>query len=276
MSGAELVSVVVPTYRSHRTIEACLRSIRSQTHPRVEVVVVDNHSDDGTWELAVPLADLALRAGPERSRQRNLGVQASSGTWILYVDADMVLMPGVVAESVAAAHRAGADAVFIPEETVGEGFWAACRRLERSCYEGEERIEAPRLVRRHRLLELGGFDEALVGQEDADLRERLRAAGLVTTHGPARILHDEGRLQPVDVMRKRFYYGRTIAGYRRTHAGAVGRQARATLSAYWRHRRRLASHPLLTAGIATLRGFELGAYLAGSVSAGLDRGERFG
>ena len=45
------VSVVVPVKDSIRTIEACLRSIRAQTWPSVELVVIDNFSTDGTWEI---------------------------------------------------------------------------------------------------------------------------------------------------------------------------------------------------------------------------------
>ena len=62
----DLVSVVVPTRNSARTIERCLRSIRAQSHPEVELIVVDNDSDDATPELAVGIADLVLHAGPER------------------------------------------------------------------------------------------------------------------------------------------------------------------------------------------------------------------
>ena len=47
-----LVSVVIPTKDSIRTIERCLRSIREQTWPAVELVVIDNYSEDGTWEVA--------------------------------------------------------------------------------------------------------------------------------------------------------------------------------------------------------------------------------
>jgi glycosyltransferase involved in cell wall biosynthesis len=275
-ADVELVSVVVPTFRSRRTITACLKSIRSQTHPAVEVVVVDNHSDDGTWEMAAPLADHAIQAGPERSRQRNLGIQMASGTWILYVDSDMILAPEVIAEAVSAAQQVGAVAVFIPEETIGEGFWTRCRRLERSCYEGDEQIEAPRLVHRQWLLAQGGFNEDLIGQEDADLRERVYRRGAITARTTANLHHDEGRLTLGGVIRKRYYYGRTIGVYRRTHPGAASDQIRATLGAYWRHRARLIARPHLAVGMVTMRLFEVGAYLAGSLSVSLRGGEGLG
>ena len=96
-------------------------SIRSQTYPSVELVVVDNFSTDQTFRVAQELADIAVQAGPERSAQRNLGIELATGEYILWIDADMVLTPHVVADAVAAAEREDATAVFIPEQTVGQG-----------------------------------------------------------------------------------------------------------------------------------------------------------
>jgi hypothetical protein len=127
---AVTVSVVVPTRNSMRTLAACLRSIRAQDVP-VELIVVDNASTDGTYELARELADTAVRGGPERSAQRNAGVRLATAGWILWIDADMVLPPTTVSAALATATRDGADAVAVPEVSVGTGYWTACRALER-------------------------------------------------------------------------------------------------------------------------------------------------
>jgi len=64
--------VVVPTCNNDRTIEACLRSLRSHHHP-CRVVVVDNHSSDDTAAIARTLAEAVVTARRERSAQRNRG-----------------------------------------------------------------------------------------------------------------------------------------------------------------------------------------------------------
>ena len=104
-----LVSVVVPTKDVERTLQRCLASIRSQTYSAVELVVVDNFSTDQTFRVAQELADIAVQAGPERSAQRNLGIELATGDYILWIDADMVLTPHVVADAVSCRRARGRD-----------------------------------------------------------------------------------------------------------------------------------------------------------------------
>jgi len=263
-----LVSVVVPTRDAGRTIRSCLQSVREQDYAPVELIVVDNDSSDSTFAVAAELADLALRGGPERSAQRNRGIAEASGEWLLWVDADMVLGPDVVRVAVATAQIAGADAVFIPEESFGDGFWTACRALERRCYHREPLIEAPRLVRRELLTGAGGFLPDVAGQEDADLRMRLLRAGTTLAWAAATIRHDEGRLTLGGILSKRAYYGRSIPAYAAAQPGAVPAQARATVRALLRHRRLLLADPPHAVGMLVMRACEAAAYAVGAARAG--------
>lgn len=269
MSDAAKVSVIVPTKDAERTLESCLRSIRAQSWPAVELVVVDNFSADRTFEIARDHADVAVQSGPERSAQRNRAIELSSGEYVLWIDADMVLTPRVLEDAVTAAERTGATAVFIPEETVGSGFWTACRSLERRCYVGEELIEAPRLLRRSFFLEHGGFVAGVAGQEDADLRQRLITAGAPMTHIDTYILHDEGRLTIPFILRKRYYYGQSLPAYNRAQPGAIWAQGRATFKAMARNVPLLAGDPVHAVALVGLRTAEGVAYALGAARASL-------
>ncbi|MCB0959656.1 MAG: glycosyltransferase, partial [Acidimicrobiales bacterium] len=240
MSGspAPLVSVVVPVKDSIRTIEACLRSIRAQTHEPLELIVIDNFSTDGTWEVAQQLAHHAEQAGPERSAQRNLGIARANGPWVLWIDADMELPPTIVERALHAALDEGADGVFVPEVTVGDGYWTACRALERSCCVEEIWVQSPRLVRTDYLRSTGGFLESLSGTEDAELRTRMIADGCRLAWIPDEIVHDEGRMSLGFIWSKRYYYGRGLKRYRAEHPGALSVQAGSAVGAYRRHWRR--------------------------------------
>ena len=271
-----LVSVIVPTRNNERTIEECLASVRRQTHPRVELIVVDNASHDVTWAVAERLADRVIAGGPERSAQRNIGIEAARGEWVLWLDSDMVLPPDTIERALATATAFGAAGVALPERTVGQGFWTACRALERECYLDAPLLHNPRLIRRDVLTADGGFALSMSGPEDADLRLRMRAAGARIELAPVLVDHDEGRLTLRSVMEKRYYYGRSLPAFAESHDGAVAEQGRAVARSYARSWRRLAGSPLHAVGMLGLRGLEAGAYVWGSRRGRRDRRDRRG
>lgn len=263
MTQGVLVSAIVPTRNSGRTLWACLESLREQTHEPLEVVVVDNGSADETVRIAEALADVVLSQGPERSAQRNAGGRRAAGSYLVFIDSDMVLEPAVVSECVAAA-AGGAGAVVIPETSFGEGYWARCKALERSCYVGDELIEAARFFDRAVFEACGGFDEGLpAGPEDWDLHERVRAGGAAIGRTAALIHHDEGALRLGDLARKKYYYGRAMADYRRKHPELARRQLSVVRPAFVRHWRRLAADPVPAAGMVAMKGCEYAAGGAG-------------
>lgn len=262
-SATDSVTVVVPTRNNRRTIEACLRSVVEQTHP-VELIVVDNDSADGTPDIARGLADRVIRAGPERSAQRNAGIEAASSEWVLWLDSDMLLPPRTITLALETAHATGATGIALPERTIGEGFWTACRALERECYLDEPWLHNPRLVRRSYLLGDGAFHLGMSGPEDADLRMKMRARGEGIELAPIIIDHDEGRLTVSDVMRKRYYYGRSLPTFAEEHDGAVRAQGKAVLKAYLRNHRRLIEDPAHALGMVLLRALEAVGYALGA------------
>lgn len=266
-----LVSVVVPTRNNERTIEECLSSVRRQTHPAIELIVVDNASDDATWAIAERLADTVVAGGPERSAQRNRGIELARGDWVLWLDSDMVLPPDTVGRALRTATETGAVAVALPERTVGAGFWTACRALERQCYLDDPLLHNPRLIRREVLSGGGGFALSMSGPEDADLRLRLRGAGARIELAPVLVDHDEGRLTIRSVLEKRYYYGRSLPAFAQSHGGAVGQQGRAVARSYLRNWRLLARSPLHSVGMLGLRGLEAGAYVVGARRGRRDR-----
>lgn len=255
-----LVSVIVPTRNNARTIEDCLASVRGQSHPAVELIVVDNASDDATWAIAERFADCVVIGGPERSAQRNAGIGLATGEWVLWLDSDMVLPADTIADALHTAGTSGAVGVALPERTIGSGFWTACRALERECYLDDPLLHNPRLIRREILTGKGGFALSMSGPEDADLRLRMRAAGARIELGTVLVDHDEGRLTVRTVMEKRYYYGRSLPAFADKHDGAVSEQGRAVARSYARNWRRLARDPIHGIGMLGLRGLEACAY----------------
>ena len=266
-----LVSVIVTTRNSGRTLDRCLAGIREQSHPRVELIVVDNNSTDDTMAIARRHADKVATLGPERSAQRNHGAAISDGEYLLFIDSDMVLSRDVVADGVAALRSSGLPGAIIPEQSFGEGFWTRCRILERDCYTGDDLVEAARFYTREAFLAAGGFDLELNGPEDWDLSRRI-AAGRRLPRTRAQILHDEGRTSLRTAFVKRRYYAPGYLRYLRKHGGGVATQGNSLLRpAFLRNWRSLGRHPILTGGMLSLKAVEVAAVLQVAAEEGLGR-----
>ena len=256
-----LVSVIVTTRNSAQTLDACLSSIRSQAYPNIELIVVDNQSSDSTKAIAAKYADHVEDLGPERSAQRNYGARIASGAFLLFIDSDMVLSANVVTDGTALLAATGMPAAIIPEKSIGVGFWTRCRVLERSCYTGDDLVEAARLYRRDAFVEAKGFDLDLTGPEDWDLSRRV-ARGRHLPRTTAIIRHNEGRTRLRTVYDKRRYYAPGYLRYLRKHGRDVIMQGNPIIRpAYVRNWRTLARHPVLTAGMVGLKVVEFTAVL---------------
>ncbi len=205
-----LVSVVITTKNSSRTLEKCLNSIKNQTYGNIELIVVDNNSTDNTKEIAKKYTEKVFNKGPERSAQRNFGVEKSKGNYILIHDSDIYFHPDSVKECVEVIEKENCDAVILPEESVGEGFWTKVKAFERSFYVGNDYIEAARFFNKEVYLKVSGYDEDLYAGEDWDLTARLRDSGYKIGRIKSFLKHDEGRLNFFGSSGKKRYYSKNF------------------------------------------------------------------
>jgi glycosyltransferase involved in cell wall biosynthesis len=263
------VSVCLGVRNGIATAERFIAAVRAQTYPHVELAVADNFSTDGSAALFRAAADVFLQIGPERSAQRNAAIRQATGDIVLVLDADQFLSPAVVEECVALLTSPGTHGVFIPEETVAQGFWGACKKFERDFYlVGDASAEAARGFWRSDVLSIGGFDERQTGSEDWDLSDRMfaRFGGFART--TARLVHDEGHIELIRLLRKKRYYAqRGIADYLQVAPDyrRVPFPLRPSVRQQWP---RLLRHPLLACGALTMK------LLEGLVSVGPARRSR--
>ncbi len=92
------VSVVIPVYNRAKTVLRAIASVLAQSHPVLEVVVVDDGSDDGTAAVVEALADPRVRvirhpANRGAASARNTGIKAARGDLIALLDSDDQWMP---------------------------------------------------------------------------------------------------------------------------------------------------------------------------------------
>jgi glycosyltransferase involved in cell wall biosynthesis len=209
-----LVSVVITTKNEQICIEDCLTSVENQDFPRgeMEIIVIDNNSIDNTKEIARGYTEKVFNIGPERSAQRNFGAKKSSGEYILYLDADMVLSRDVIKDCL---EKMKSDknlvGLYISEKINGQGFWGKVRNFERSFYDGTV-IDAVRFVKKGIFLEVGGFDENLTGPEDWDFDKKIRSAGKVELVKMP-IYHNEQNFSLKKYLKRKKYYARDFEKY---------------------------------------------------------------
>lgn len=123
MSPERRVSVIVPCFNAADFIVETLNSVLAQTHPDLEVIVVDDGSADGSPEVVARFGErVRLLAGPHvgLNTVRNRGLAAASGAYLMFLDADDVLAPDTLAALVETLERA------TPAATVAACAW---RRL---------------------------------------------------------------------------------------------------------------------------------------------------
>lgn len=261
------MSVIVPTKNSAGTIEMCLRSIREQTYTDIEIIVVDSYSEDGTAEIARKYANVFLKDS-ERSEARNFGAENAKGNYLVFIDSDMELAPKVIEECTHEISKDGVGAVIIPEVSVGEGFWTQCKALERSCYVGDDTIEAARFFRKNIFLEIKRYDEIMVSGEDWDLSQRVKSAGHKISRIHSLIKHHEGRLSLFSTMRKKYYYAKTLRNYINKNPKMAKKQIVLIRPAYVRHWRYLMNDPIHSAGFIFMKCCEYAAVGVGLVRSG--------
>jgi len=151
-----LVSIVIPTYNSEKTLPLCLESIKRQTYRDIEIIVVDKGSSDRTSRIAEEHGARVYIYGYERSAQKNFGALKARGEYVYFVDSDFVLHPRVVEECVDLVVR-GYDAVIVLNIShPGTSLVARARFYERLSYYGSGIYEAPRFIKRSLFLRIGG------------------------------------------------------------------------------------------------------------------------
>lgn len=191
-----LVSVVIPTFNGEVFIADTLRCVLAQTHPAVEIIVVDDGSTDGTCRVVAqvaPQARVLLQRNAGVSAARNAGIAVAQGRYVICLDQDDIWHPGQLARQVAAfAQHADCGAVVCryhhwyqdggaypapaavwPADTglqVDANFtgWVYHQFLS-DCWA----LTSGTLMRKDAVLACGGFDTSLAYSEDWDLWLRL-------------------------------------------------------------------------------------------------------
>jgi len=194
-----LVSIIIPTYNRASDLERALASVVAQTYDRWEVLVVDNHSTDGTDRVVGQFNNpqiaiyqrpkIYIGSTPHNDRviaaSRNVGLRHARGEYVALLDSDDWWAPRKLEQSVAALD-AGADLVYHALSVVTKTRQRLVRRRTRTrdlkspifedlLVNGNAIDNSSVMVRRGLLEQIGGFSEdpSLISVEDYDAWLRI-------------------------------------------------------------------------------------------------------
>lgn len=122
----EKISVIVPVYNSIDCLEKCVKSVCTQTYEKLEILLIDDGSTDGTGELCERLAaqDSRIHTYHKKnggaSTARNMGIQVATGDYLGFVDSDDYIEPDMYELMMAAMKKGQTTVVQVSRDEVEE------------------------------------------------------------------------------------------------------------------------------------------------------------
>lgn len=161
MTNQVLISVIVPVYKVERYLPKCVESIRNQTYPHLEIILVDDGSPDGSGIICNAFArkDERIRVIHKEngglSDARNAGIQAARGEYLAFVDGDDWIEPDTYEAMLALMEKYGVKLVcagrYDENDATGEAVIGLCPQRE-------EALPGTEVV--HRIFRWEGLDSS--------------------------------------------------------------------------------------------------------------------
>ena len=95
-----LISVIIPNYNGEKTLELCLTAATSIKHEAVEIIVVDDCSEDRSRDIIRRFPCTLIESSPHSgaSRARNIGAKQARGDILFFTDADCLLQEDTLSQ----------------------------------------------------------------------------------------------------------------------------------------------------------------------------------
>lgn len=195
-----LVSFVIPCYNDDEILDRCLQSIQEQQYPRIEIIVVDNGSTDGSLEISEEFADSVLHVEGPLGRVRQKGFEAANGEIIGSFDSDNILPHNEWLSNAIQYFNFDESVANVWPKNIGPPDSPPFSRIYWGLWEEiiEDRIANSRgvfgggtsLFRRSAFEEVDGIDEEVHWGEDFNLAKKLKDAGYSVVYITDPIYHE--------------------------------------------------------------------------------------
>lgn len=179
------ISVVIPTYNREKTIKRCLDSILCQSYMPVEIIVVDDGSDDNTISIIQKMDISILKIIQQNHRgaqaARNLGILNAIGDYIAFLDSDDEWLPNILERQIEILTKNKDSVVYtdcytVDDRTLKKKRWKLpCKsgNVYKSLLSHPAPMFQGMLVRKEWLLDMGLLDENVVAYQEWETSIRL-------------------------------------------------------------------------------------------------------
>lgn len=182
----ELVSVILPVYNREFTINRAIESVLNQSYADIELIIVDDASDDHTVEMIKQYDDsrIVLVQRKDRggaSKARNTGLKIAKGRYIAFQDSDDEWLPGKLVKQISYMKEENYKVTFTPYQLIGEKMFIVPNTYKNmddgminTILKKENVIGTPTLVIEKEVIDsVGVFDESMSAWEDYELVIRI-------------------------------------------------------------------------------------------------------
>jgi len=220
------VSIIIPALNSEKTLDACLNAIWSMDYPkdRLEVILVDNGSTDGTVKIAKKHnIRIFIKPKVNISALRNFGAKMARGEIYAFVDSDclvskdwlnnaLIHLKNLKKNTVAAA---GCYYDIPPDASWVEKSWFFLKDFE--AHPVNYLPAGNMIVKKSAFRKVGGFNENLITGEDSEFCRRLREIGYtIISDKKIRAIHLGNPKTLYAFFKKEIWYGKGMLGTKRS------------------------------------------------------------
>lgn len=244
-----LVSIIIPTYNSGKTLDKCLESIRQQTYNNIEIIIIDGGSKDETISIAKMYGAMVVKKKTGMSEATNIGINKSKGEYIYRVDSDVILDYDIVEKCINKCKIEGYDGVAVfwsPDPSIS--FWAKVRKLEKDCYKENLFPRGARFFKKEVITSIGGFNVNLTAGEDYDVYNRLLIKSFSMGQIDSQETHIGEPRSVMDIMKKQYKYGLSIKEFFKSHPKNGVSQVSPFRKELIQNWKQFLKHPILTIG----------------------------
>ena len=224
------VTILVPAYNEEMVIKESISSLLSLDYPDYEVLVIDDGSSDGTYDVACQFEGdygkarvrVVTKQNSGKASSLNVGIGLAECDFLLCMDSDSKLTPSTLSKGVAHFRNPAVGAVAGNVKVINrDGMWTKLQALE--YIEGLNVVRKAQgflrlvnivpgpigLFRKKALQDVGGYDSDTFA-EDCDLTLKLLTKGWKVEYEPEAISYTEAPERLLDLLKQRYRWTRGI------------------------------------------------------------------